>query len=552
MTSKNRDISMDRRKILQGMGAATVTGLAGCLGGLGNGGDQGTGLMFAQAKDPVRFDPISLNDVPSSEVADQIFEGLYAYEEGGPGHVPELATGEPEKSRNGTRWVAEIEEDATFQNGDPVTATDVKYSFLAPVEESTGNASEVDMIESVTVVDDKTAQFDLEYPYGPFRHTLHWSIVPKSVREENKQKFGEDETPSGDEDIWRFNPVGSGPFEWDEWAQGRYVRLKRNEDYWGEESPNLAEVEFAPVVEPTTRITSLKGEENDIVKSIPPQLWTKVEDLESSRIESVPGTGYFYLAFNCAEGPTTDPQVREAIDYTFSMDRAVEEFVNPTGIRQYSPLPRAVAEKWDMPVDDWKDIPHDKDIDRAKELLDDAGVPDDYTWNIIVPDDDKRENLGVTVANGLKEAGWDASTRRLDWKAFLKQYRTGKEADYNMYTLGWAGTPDPDSFTYYMFARDESVMNPDDGTNGSYWGDNSEVGRRTAEKFVQARESADREERRQLYIEGITTVLEERPHIPSYNLKESYGVNDYVESFAAHPVSQFRLFSEEYNTQLSK
>jgi peptide/nickel transport system substrate-binding protein len=405
------------------------------------------------------------------------------------------------------------------------------------------------MIDTIEAVDDGTVQFDLKYTYGPFRHTLHRNVVPKSVRENNKRSLGETETVSGEEDIWRFNPVGSGPFQFEDWTEGDFTRLSRNDDYWGEGSPNLAEIEFVPVTEPTTRVTTLENEENDIVKSIPPDLWSTVENLGSAEIDSVPGTGYFYLAFNCKEGPTTDPKVREAIDYTFSMDRAVEDFVKPTGVRQYSPLPKAVAEAWDMPLDEWQQIPHDKDIDQAKSLLEESEVPSDYSWQVIVPPDDKRENIGVTVSNGLQEAGWDASVQRLDWPTFLKRYITGSEDDYNMYTLGWAGTPDPDSFTYFLLARTDDVLAK---TNGTYWGNNSEAGKTAAEKFVTARESSDQAERQRLYQEAITTTLEQRAHIPAYNLKESYGVNDYVNSFTSHPVSQFKLFSGDYNTSLEQ
>jgi len=558
MTDETRYSSIDRRKVLQGMGAGTVVGLAGCqIGGNGNGngegtdtgdgGDMGGGtLQFAQAKAPLNFDPITLNDVPSSQVTGVIFEGLYEYDEG-TGHRPLLATGDPEVSQEGGRWVVELVEEATFHNGDPLTAEDVKYSFEAPFDEETENASEVDMIDTVEVVDDRTVQFDLNFPYGAFRHTLHRAIVPKSVREENKQTFGEDETPSGDEDIFRFDPVGSGPFEWVEWTQGDNVRVQRYDDYWGEELPNLAEIEYSPIAEPTTRVTSLENEEQDIITDVPPDLWTTVESSDSASIDQSPGIGYFYLAFNCKEGPTADPQVREAVDYVFDMDTAIENFVAPTGVRQYSPLPRSIAEDWEMPLDEWREIPHDKDISEAQSLLEDAGVAQDYGFRIIVPPDDKRENIGVTVSNGLQEAGWNASVQRLEWGTFLDQYITGNEDNYNMYTLGWSGLPDPSSFTFPLLSRADEALGI---TNGTFWGANSEAGREASDKFVEARESAEFEERQPLYQEAITTMLEARAHLPAYNLKESYGVDNDVSGFTSHPAAGFKVFDENNNTSV--
>jgi peptide/nickel transport system substrate-binding protein len=546
MTDETRYSPIDRRKVLQGMGAGTVVGVAGCLG-LGNGGNEGDSkLKFAQAKEPIEFDPIVLNDVPSTQITDLIFEGLYEYDEG-LGHRPRLATSEAEKSREGSRWVVELQGAATFHNGDPVTPEDVKYSFEAPFDEETQNASEVDMIDTIEIIDDGTVQFDLKFPYGAFRYTLHRNVVPKSVREETKRKFGEEETPSGDEDIFRFNPVGSGPFEWVEWTQGDNVRVQRYDDYWGEERPNLAEIEYSPIAEPTTRVTSLENDDQDIITDVPPNLWTTVEDSDSASIDQSPGIGYYYLAFNCKEGPTADPQVREAVDYVFDMDTAIENFVEPTGVRQYSPLPRSTAEDWEMPLDEWREIPHDKDISEAQSLLEDAGVAQDYGFRIIVPPDDKRENIGVTVSNGLQEAGWDASVQRLKWNAFLKQYKTGNEDDYNMYTLGWSGLPDPASFTFPLLSRADEALGIN---NGTFWGANSEAGREASEKFIEARESADFEQRQPLYQEAITTMLEERAHLPAYNLKESYGVDNDVSGFTSHPAAGFKVFDENNNTSV--
>ena len=548
-------------------------GLAGCTGGDGGettttttedgdgDGDtttttaqqqMGGKLKLAQVKSPIEFDPIVLNDVPSLEVAQNVFSGLYQYD-AGTNVVPDMAEGEPEVSSDGTEWTVTLMEGPTFHNGDPVTPEDVRYSFLAPVVEETENANELNMVDSVDI-DGRDITFNLKYPYGAFIHNLTWNIVPADVRGElGFEGSGEDKVLKDEEKKNTFNtqqPIGSGPFTFEDWQEGNYVRLKRWDDWWGETTPNLEELEFVPIEEGTTRVTTLRNQENDVIKEIPPKLWETVKGIDGATLDSVPGVGYFYLAFNCNEGPTTDPKVREAVDYVFSMDQAVANFVEPTGLRQYSPLPRPIAEDWDMPLEEWEAIPHDKNIEEAQALFDEAGVPMDYQWNIIVPPDDKREQIGVTVSNGLKEAGFsNVSVQRLDWGAFLDKYISGDPNDYNMYTLGWSGTPDPDAFTYFLLGRTEDTLGV---TNGTFWGNNSQRGKDAAQMFVDARESADREERQQLYQEGITMALEDRAHIPSYNLKNSFGVRDYVKDFTSHPTDQFHIFSGHNNTYVEK
>ncbi len=549
--------------MLQGLGVAGIASVAGCSSGGGGGDDtdnqsgngsgggnqsgdgsgdgqssQGGQLKIGLVKSPLEFDPIVLNDVPSQQVSQNIFEGLYEYDES-TGLVPALAEGEPEVNDDGTVYTVQIAEDATFQNGDPVTSEDVKYSFEAPVKEETENASEVNMVESIDTPEEKTVRFNLSYPYGAFGETtLAWSIVPKSVREEDKDAFN------------NSKPVGSGPFQFDEWQEGQFARISRYDDYWGDLTPNLQSVEFVPVEESTTRVTTLRNGENDVIEEIPPKLYSSVEQIQDAGIQEVPGIGYFYMAFNCAEGPTTDPKVREAVDYCFDMDQAVQNYVEPTGVRQYSPLPQSIIDDWGFNAQQWQEIPHGKNIEQANKLFDEAGVSKDYSWRIIVPPDDKREQIGVTVSNGLQEAGFNnVEVQRLDWGAFLEQYVSGSEDDYNMYTLGWSGSPDPDAFTYYMFGATEDTLGVTDGT---FYHDSSERAKTATEKFVQAREINDQEQRKQLYTEGITTVLEDRAHLPAYNLKNSFGVKNYVNDFAEHPVDSFHLASNHNNVSVDK
>jgi peptide/nickel transport system substrate-binding protein len=529
------DYSPSRRQLLGAVGTAGVVGLAGCVGGDGETetpgddatestetttsetteGSSGGTFNFAQTKSPLDFDPLQANDVPSLQVVERIFDSLYTYEEGTT-LTPELADGEPEVSREGTRYVVSLKDGVTFHNGDPITAEDVRYSYIAPEEEETENGSEFTMINTIEVVDEQTVQFDLKFPFGPFRHKLAWQPVPKSVREADKEAFN------------TSAPVGSGPFEFVDWQEGDFVELQRYDDYWGEPKPEVETLRFEPVEEPTTRVTTLRNGENHIIQTVPPKLYSTVEGIESASIQERPGLGYYYLAFNCNEGPTTSKTVREAIDYAVSMDDAVSNFVEPAGNRLNQPLPNSLVESWDFPGDEWADIGHEKDLEQAQALMEEADVPMDYEWTIIVPPDDKREQIGITVSNALKEIGFsNATVQRLDWGAFLDKYSTGNENDYNMYTLGWVDEVDPDGYLWYMFHEETEGE-----TNGCYYS-NDEV----MSQLKQARESPDQEERKQLYTDAITTILEDRPHLPAYNLKNSFGVRDSVKGFRAHTIS---------------
>ncbi|MEF8779739.1 MAG: ABC transporter substrate-binding protein, partial [Haloferacaceae archaeon] len=175
---------LSRRDVMKYVGVSGAVGLAGCLEGDepaddtetepddGSGDDDGDTetepgeelpdqeLFFAQVKGPLDLDPIVLNDVPSAQITGQLFDGLYEYGEG-VGVEPKIASAAPEVERDGTRYIVPIRDDAMFQNGDPVTAEDVVHTMVAPFEEETDNAAEVDMIDTAEAIDETTAQFDL-------------------------------------------------------------------------------------------------------------------------------------------------------------------------------------------------------------------------------------------------------------------------------------------------------------------------------------------------------------------------------------------------------
>lgn len=516
-----------RRRLLEAFGAAGAIGLAGCSNVPGTGpGDSGDSdrLTIGQATPPEAFDPIVLSDGASAQVVDQVVQGLYTYSRDGTEIVPELAAGEPRRNDDGTQWTVEIDGNATFQTGDPVTAEDVKYSFEVPVAEETANAEEVNAIDTVEVVGDRTVRFVLEYPYAAFEHVLTWYVVPKAVRESDPDAFAE-------------TPVGSGPFEFDGRQDGA-VRLARWDDYWGDPVPAIEGVEFVTVERPADRLTKVTTGENDVVESVPPNLWDSVEDADGVSVEAVDAPNYFYVAFNCNEGPATDPDVREAVDYAVSLDEVVGNVIEPAGTRQYSPLPPQVAESWDMPVDEWEAVPHDRDLDRTKELLDGADVSDDWTATILVPPDDKRRQLGIAVANGLDEAGYGANVERLEWETFRERSVSGSADDYDVYVSGWSAAPDPDRFLYPLFSGAARGV-----TDGTFYG-------KVTDAVAEARRTPDRERRRSLYAEAVSTVLEDRAHLPAYGLQNSFGVQSYVRDFAAHPVEEFTLVSDWNNVSL--
>ena len=517
----------NRRKFLQAAAAGGLVGFAGCSGGNGNSTSddtnaqsatpaQGGSLKFAQTSSPVELDPVNNNGGNYSiMLKNLVYSPVLGYNRNA-NLVPILAEEVP--TLEGNEFTLNLDPEAKFHNGDQVTAEDVKYTFEATIEEGTSYASNFSVIDTIDVEDDTTAYFTLNEPYVPILHAIAHQVVPKSVREEDPDAFGNDTF------------VGSGPFQVTEFQENNYVTMKGWEDYWGEGSPALDEVTFTPINEATNRVTQLQTGEQDVINRIPPQFWETIEDMGDADVISGPSLSYQFAAFNQNEGECAKRDVRLAIDHCVDLDQTIEQYIKPGGGRMYSPLPASVAESLDMPLDEWESRWADKDIDRAQELFEQADVPDDWTCNIIVSSTEKRRQTAVSIANGIKEAGYDAQVQYLDFATMLEQFSSGDASQVNIYLLGWTRAPDPDRFMYELLYIDGAFQ-------GQYY-DND----RFNELLDKARITTDREERRDMYVEAIDLFIEDRVHLPLYYTSISMGVKDYVNGVKTHPISTYNPY----------
>jgi peptide/nickel transport system substrate-binding protein len=529
---------LDRRTALKGIGAvAGSAALAGCAGIAGGSGDSER-LRYAQVLTPVSLDPIAVDDPWSGQVQSLIFEGLFTYDRG-MNLVPVLAMGKPKQSGGGKRYAVELRDEARFQNGNPVTAEDVRYSFEKPNQEETPPPTKwhVDTIESVKTPSKKKVEFVLKHPYPGFEHALTRPVVPKSVRERNPNAFGTKTT------------IGSGPYRLDRFKPGKYAALSSWNDHWRSRSEAIPRAKFVPNHAGLARTMSLKTGQNDIVERIEPKLWGPTKGFPDSKVVSSESYHYHFVGFNCSSGtPTAKPKVREGIDALVSMNELVKHVVEPAGRRQYSPLPRRVAEAWNMPIEEWKKIPKKKSHHEAKRLIKEEAGLKSWSPKIAVPGtkssgDKMREKIAETIVHGLKKMGFrKARTQKYPWPKFHELVTNGDQGNYAMFVGSWAGYPDPDTFLYPLFHSNNEGL-----TNGTYYRDE-----RLMEDIENARQTTNHEKRRRLYEKSIKTVLEQRVHIPAYTLHNSFGVKNRVSGFRPHPVSQLnpRLVSPDGSVSL--
>ncbi len=453
-------------------------------------------LNVTQQVAPIEWDPIVLNDAYSNQITQTIYDGLYEYEPQTLDPQPKLAADDPEVERDGERYILELEDGPEFHNGDPVTAEDVVHTFLAPVEEETDNMPDYDMIEDAEAIDDQTVQFDLEHVYGPFETiVLPSAIVNAEARQDDPEAFN------------TTDPVGSGPYQFVDATIGEFVDVERWDDYWDEPS-EIEEIRFEPAEDDAGRVARILGQETHIMEGIPPADWEDIEATDGVAIESIESTGYLYMAFNCREGPTADPDVREAVALCHSPQDFVEGVLGEAASYTNMVIAPEVADEFDIDQEQFLDMAYEFDPEEAQSLLDGSDEIDEGDeLEIIVPPDDIRQAWGELIADRLGEIGYGGNVRRLDWDVFTDSYTSGDADEFNIYSLGWTGGADPDVYFYQLFHEDNEGI-----TQGHFYDDDD-----FHEMIRDARRSIDDDERSELYTEIQTEIIEEVVHIPGWN-----------------------------------
>lgn len=187
-----------------------------------------------------------------------IFNGLTAHD-GDNQVVPGLAESWDFDDETNT-YTFHMAEDAKWQDGEPVTAEDVKFTIEAIMDPENGseNAPNYEDVEEINVIDDHTVAFKLEDKNVAFLDYMTMAVLPKHLLE------GEDMQTS---DFFR-NPVGTGPYKIESWDEGQAITLVKNEDYFKGE-PSIDKVVFKIVPDDNAKALQLKSGELDLALLTP-------------------------------------------------------------------------------------------------------------------------------------------------------------------------------------------------------------------------------------------------------------------------------------------
>ena len=323
-----------------------------------------------------------------------------------------------------THLVFHLVENANFSTGEPLTADDVVFTYeMAMSDDPTLSAvsGTLGLVESVEALDTYTVQFTTTQYSNELLDTLMG--VPMSIQ---SKAAWEDES---NEEPWL---VGSGPYVFNEWKEGEYASFVRNENYWNDD-PSLGEVMmpgvadeiiFKPLLEASQRVIALQNGEIDVCIDPPATELEFLEEDENVTVWTQPGTRLFYLGFNCEKEPFNNETLRQAVSCAIDKDYIIEVVLGGRGKPQTSILNRGV---WSF-LDDDEIEGYTYDLERAKELMAEAGYPDGgLEVSLYAATDDPYKTIAPIIQANLAKIGITVNIQSFDQATLKTECQAGNQ-----------------------------------------------------------------------------------------------------------------------------
>lgn len=445
-------------------------------------------ITIAEKAEIKTLDPQNTVDSASLSVIQMINQRLFKIDNNG-NIIPEIAE-EATKVDEKTTLI-KIKKDLFFSNGEPVTVDDVLFS-LNRAKESPRMTQDFYMIEGFEKVDDSTIKVKTFYEAGNLLHKLASmgaSIMSKKALEENET-----------------NIVGSGMFKLKEWVAGEKLVLERNE-FFKDSKSNIDTLVVKFVPEANSRMIMLETGEIDLARDLLPLDFKKIsEDTKFTTVE-IETPSNMFLGFDLRNELLADKRVRQAIAYAINNEDLVKTVFNGSASVATSPVPKITTGHNENSNN------YPQNIEKAKQLLAEAGYPNGFNIELFVSEDNQRIDMAVIIQDNLKKIGINAEIKTFQWAAYVSTIENPNIIK-PLFIMSWnISNDDPDEVLYPLYHSSQI----DAHTNVVFYKN---------EKFdnliSEARETTDKEKRMKLYEEAQDIIQEDLPHYTLVYPKQNF------------------------------
>ena len=395
--------------------------------------------------------------------------------------IPQLAT-EWSFSEDGKQLTMMLRDDAVFHDGTPFDAEAVAANIDRSQNlETSRRKSELSSITGVEVLGSHEIRFDL-------------ADADATLMAQFADRAGMMVSPTAAEaagDDFGLNPVCSGPYQFKERVAQDRIVLEKFADYYNADEYHFDSVTYLPIPDTTVRLANLQSGDINVANG------------------------------EKGDNPWgNDKRLRQALSYAIDREAINQVVFNGAFAAGNQPFPpNSPWYSTDFPVPE-------RDVEKAKELLAEAGFADGIDLEVQVPNTTIPLQLMQVVQSMAAEAGINISITSKEFATLLADQSAG---DYQASQIGWSGRVDPDGNIHQF-------MTTEGGINDSKYS-NPEVD----EQLNKARKSNDQDVRRESYTAARAILNEELPIVYLYHQTWIWALDSDITGFTPYPDGMIRL-----------
>ncbi|MFV8814411.1 peptide ABC transporter substrate-binding protein [Aerococcus viridans] len=548
---------MEKKSLFKSLAVIGLSGLvlAACGNGSDNSGSNGSGeseqvLNWTTTSELPTMDTTMVTDTVSFDMMNNVNEGLYRQNAEGK-YEAGVLDGEPEISEDGSVYTYKIKEDATWSNGDPVTANDFVYAWQRLVDPDTAapysyladgiiqNATEIIAGEmepselGAVAVDEKTLEVTYAKPVPYLEGLL--SMAPfYPLNQTYVEEQGDNYATNSDTVLY------NGPFTLSGWdGTNLNWSLVKNDSYWDADNVQLDTVKYQVLKETSTALNLFDSGEIDYTTVSGEYVAAREGD---PNMDNAPESTVFYIKMNQErngeETPLANTNIRRGISQAIDKQSFADQVLQNGSLPADYLVPEGLASNPSTDVDFREDSTEgtgfvDYDVEAAQEAfnagLEELGT-DSITLELLV-DDTENAKRSAEYIQGQLQTNLPGLQVQIVSVPFKNRVAADNSQDYDLQIGGW-GADYADPINYLeLFVTD--------GNNNNSGYSNEEY-----DALIQAAsdETEDLDKRWSDLVAAESLILEEAGIAPLYQRYGAYLEQPTVEGVVHHQVGASTSF----------
>jgi peptide/nickel transport system substrate-binding protein len=411
-----------------------------------------------------------------------------------------------ERAEDGLSVTLHLRQGVKFHNGRELTADDVVWSVDLARNTELGHhlSDRFQTCTGAVKVDDDTVRIEYsELTASQLDGIARLYIFPQEAAE-----------------TIDIQPVGTGPFQFQEWIPGDSMTAVRFADYWQEGQPYLDKIVVRAMPDEQSRLVNLRSESIDALYGVPLAEKAALEQEEGMVVGDTPaGFSFYAFLMNVNAPPFDNVKVRQAMQYAINRERIAETVFHGEAPPLLVPYPKT---SWAY-APDLEDY-YTYDPEKAKALLAEAGYPDGFSTQMLIRGTDAHLDQAQVYQQDLAAIGIQVELQPTElpqyWPLLFESQFTivsHKTGDATADPSGlFEGAACCRPFrNFFGIANDPTVP----------WFQEYES------VILEARGETDQARRKELYHRALEIMLEQAWTVPTVWEQATYAHRDFVKNF---------------------